>query len=50
VLAHKIGKNLWLPQPYILLATKLNLVITWDKEYKGLKDVADIFTPPPTSW
>ncbi|MCK5216833.1 MAG: hypothetical protein KAJ93_03555 [Methanosarcinales archaeon] len=36
-------KNLWLPQPYILLATKLNSVITRDKEHKRLKDIADIF-------
>jgi hypothetical protein len=37
------GKNLWLPQPHILLATKLNSVITRDKEHKRLKDIADIF-------
>jgi len=37
------GKNLWLPEPHILLATKLNSVITRDKEHKRLKDIADIF-------
>lgn len=37
------GKNLWLPKPHILLATKLNSVIGRDKEHKRLKDIADIF-------
>lgn len=37
------GKNLWLPKPHILLATKLNSVISRDKEHKRLKDIADIF-------
>lgn len=38
------GKNLLLPKPHILLATKLNSVIGRDKEHKRLKDIADIFT------
>jgi len=37
------GKNLWLPKPHVLLATKLNSVIGRDKEHKRLKDIADIF-------
>ncbi|PWB49309.1 MAG: hypothetical protein C3F06_14250 [Candidatus Methanoperedenaceae archaeon] len=37
------GNNLWLPEPHILLATKLNSVIGRDKEHKRLKDIADIF-------
>ncbi len=37
------GKNLWLPKAHILLATKLNSVISRDKEHKRLKDIADIF-------
>lgn len=37
------GKSLWLPKPHILLATKLNSVISRDKEHKRLKDIADIF-------
>ncbi len=37
------GKNFWLPKPHILLATKLNSVISRDKEHKRLKDIADIF-------
>jgi hypothetical protein len=37
------GRNLWLPRPHILLATKLNSVVTRDKEHKKLKDIADIF-------
>lgn len=28
------GKNLWLPEPHVLLATKLNSVIGRDKEHK----------------
>ncbi len=38
-----LGKNLWLPQTHVLLATKLNSVINRDKEHKRLKDIADIF-------
>lgn len=38
-----LGKNIWLPQTHVLLATKLNSVVTWDKEHKRLKDIADIF-------
>ena len=37
------GKNLWIPEPHVLLATKLNSVIGRDKEHKRLKDIADIF-------
>lgn len=37
------GKSLWLPKPHILLATKLNSVVSRDKEHKRLKDIADIF-------
>jgi hypothetical protein len=37
------GKNLWLPKPHVLLATKLNSVIDRDKEHKRVKDIADIF-------
>ncbi len=37
------GKNLWIPRPHVLLATKLNSVIGRDKEHKRLKDIADIF-------
>lgn len=33
------GKSLWLPKPHILLATKLNSVISRDKEHKRLKDI-----------
>ncbi len=36
-------RNLWLPKPHILLATKLNSIIGRDKEHKKLKDAADIF-------
>jgi hypothetical protein len=38
-----LDRNLWLPKPHILLATKLNSVAGRDKEHKRLKDVADIF-------
>ena len=38
-----LGKNLWLPQTHVLLATKLNSVVNRDKEHKRLKDIADIF-------
>jgi len=38
-----LGKNLWLPQTHVLLATKLNSVVKRDKEHKRLKDIADIF-------
>ena len=41
------GKNLWLPKPHVLLATKLNSVISRDKEHKRLKDIADIFALLP---
>lgn len=37
------GKNLWLPKPHVLLATKLNSVIGRDKEHKRVKDITDIF-------
>jgi hypothetical protein len=37
------GKNLWLPEPHVLLATKLNSVIGRDKQHKRLKDIADVF-------
>ena len=40
---NSFGKNLWLPEPHVLLATKLNSVITRDKEHKRLKDITDIF-------
>lgn len=36
-------KNLWLPKPELLLATKLNALVFRDKEHKKIKDLCDIF-------
>ncbi len=41
--AGPFGKDVWLPRPHVLLATKLNSLSTRDKEHKRLKDIADIF-------
>lgn len=38
-----IGKELLLPLPHVLLATKLRSVLNRDKEHKRVKDVADIY-------
>lgn len=37
------GTSVLLPKPYVLLAMKLNSVINRDKEYKRIKDIADIY-------
>ncbi len=38
------GKQLWLPKPELLLATKLNALKMRDKEHKKVKDICDIFS------
>lgn len=38
-----VGKELLLPLPHVLLATKLRSVLNRDKEHKRVKDVADIY-------
>lgn len=41
--AEPFDKDIWLPRPHVLLATKLNSLATRDKEHKRLKDIAHIF-------
>lgn len=37
------NRKIWVPNPALLLATKLNSVSNRDKEYKKIKDVCDIY-------
>lgn len=37
------GSSVLLPEPHVLLAMKLNSVISRDKEHKRIKDIADIY-------
>ena len=39
----EFSKRLWLPNPELLIATKLNAVGLRDKEHKKIKDICDIF-------
>jgi len=37
------GMSFLLPQPHVLLAMKLNSVVSREKEHKRIKDIADIY-------
>jgi hypothetical protein len=39
-----LGKNLWLPSPNVLLATKVKSYPSRDKEHKRIKDMCDIIS------
>jgi len=41
--ASLFGRNVLLPKPHVLLAMKLSSVVNRDKEYKRIKDIADIY-------